>query len=208
MKELRISTNVEEFDIPLIHRFLSASYWAKGISIGVVHKAIANSLCFGGFLGTSQVAFGRAVTDLTRFAYLLDFFVLQGHRGKGYGKSIIEAAMSRLKKEGVQGVMLCTADAHGLYEKFGFKRVGGSPKLMACALGSEERRRAKAKRLPKPRLFSGICPKCGSSEVRLDLGAAENLKRVPLTAVTSSILPGMGTKVRLRCEKCRARFLG
>jgi GNAT superfamily N-acetyltransferase len=134
MSELRISTNIEEFDIPVIHRFLSESYWAKGISIGAVRKAIANSLCFGGFLGTSQVAFGRAVTDLTRFAYLVDFFVLQEHRGKGYGKSIIQAAMSRLKEEGVHGVMLSTADAHGLYEKFGFKRVGNSPKLMALYL--------------------------------------------------------------------------
>jgi len=130
MSDLRISTSVEEFDIPLIHRFLSESYWAKGISISAVRKAIANSLCFGGFLGASQVAFGRAVTDLTRFAYLLDFFVLQEHRGKGYGRSIIQAAMSRLKAEGVQGVMLGTADAHGLYEKFGFRRIGDSPKLM------------------------------------------------------------------------------
>lgn len=140
MNELRISTDVEEFDIPLIHRFLSESYWAKGISIGAVRKAIGNSLCFGGFLGTSQVAFGRAVTDLTRFAYLLDFFVLPEQRGNGYGKSIIQAAISRLKHEGVQGVMLGTADAHGLYEKFGFKRIGDSPKLMACALASEQSR--------------------------------------------------------------------
>jgi GNAT superfamily N-acetyltransferase len=130
MSELRISTNVEEFNIPLIHRFLSESYWAKGISISAVRKAIANSLCFGGFIGTSQVAFGRAITDLTRFAYLLDFFVLPEHRGKGYGKSIVQAAMSRLKAEGVQGVMLSTVDAHGLYEKLGFTRLGNSPKLM------------------------------------------------------------------------------
>lgn len=132
MSLLRISTNVEEFDIPLIHQFLSESYWAKGISISAVRKAIANSLCFGGFLGASQVAFGRAVTDLTRFAYLMDFFVLQEHRGKGYGKFIIQAAMSRLKEEGVQGIMLATADMHGLYEKFGFSRLGNSPRLMVA----------------------------------------------------------------------------
>ena len=132
MSLLRISTDGEEFDIPLIHQFLSESYWAKGISISTVRKAIANSLCFGGFLGTSQVAFGRAVTDLTRFAYLMDFFVLQEHRGKSYGKSIIQAAMSRLKEEGVQRVMLGTVDAHGLYEKFGFSRIGNSSALMVA----------------------------------------------------------------------------
>ena len=134
MSDLRISNNVEEFDIPLIHRFLAESYWAKGVGIDAVRKGIAHSLCFGGFLGASQVAFGRVVTDFARFAYLLDFFVLAEHRGKGYGRSMIQAAMSRLQEEGVRRVMLGTTDAHGLYEKFGFKRVGDSPHLMACVL--------------------------------------------------------------------------
>jgi GNAT superfamily N-acetyltransferase len=139
MSEFRISTNVEEFDILLIHRFLSQeSYWAKGVALNTIRKAIANSLCFGGLLGTAQVAFGRVVTDLTTFAYLRDFFVLQEYRGNGYGKSIIQAAMSRLKEEGVQGIMLGTADAHGLYEKFGFNRIGNSPKLMAYVQASDK----------------------------------------------------------------------
>jgi GNAT superfamily N-acetyltransferase len=140
MSELRISTNVEEFDIPLIHRFLAESYWAKGIGIDTVRKGIAHSLCFGGFLGSSQVAFGRVVTDFTRFAYLMDFFVLQEHRGRGYGRSIVQAAMTRLEEEGVRRVMLGTTDAHGLYEKFGFKRIGDSPHLMGCVLAAAESR--------------------------------------------------------------------
>lgn len=102
----------------------------KGVELNTVRKAIANSLCFGGFLGPAQVAFGRAVTDRTTMAYLRDFFVLQEHRGHGYGKAIIQAAMSRLKEEGVPSVLLATSDAHGLYEKFGFRLIGDSSKLM------------------------------------------------------------------------------
>lgn len=60
----------------------------------------------------------------------------------------------------------------------------------------------------KFRVFSGRCPECGSSDTQLDLTAAENLKLVPLTAITSSIMPGAGTPVRLRCGKCQAKFLG
>ena len=68
MNEFRISTNVDELDVALIHQFLSQdSYWAKGIALDIVRKAIANSLCFGGFHGTAQVAFGRVVTDLSTF---------------------------------------------------------------------------------------------------------------------------------------------
>lgn len=135
---IRISTNPEEFDILLIHRFLSQeSYWAKGVALSAVRKSIAHSLCFGGFLGTTQVAFGRAVTDLTRFAYLLDFFVLPEYRGRGYGRDLVQAAMSRLRAEGVQSIMLRTADAHGLYEKFGFKRVDESSNVMRCSMPPE-----------------------------------------------------------------------
>lgn len=131
MNSFRISTKLEEFDIALIHRFLSQeSYWMKGVEFNTVRKAMANSLCFGGFLGPAQMAFGRAVTDRTTFAYLRDFFVLPEYRGKGYGKSMVQAAMLRLKAEGVPAVMLATSDAHGLYEKFGFRLLGDSSKLM------------------------------------------------------------------------------
>jgi GNAT superfamily N-acetyltransferase len=79
-----------------------------------------------------------ALPDLTTFAYLLDFFVLPEYRGRGYGKALIHAAMSRLAEEGVRGVMLRTADAHGFYEKFGFQRIDNSSNVMRCALGSEK----------------------------------------------------------------------
>jgi hypothetical protein len=66
----------------------------------------------------------------------------------------------------------------------------------------------KTKRKSKFRVFGGRCPECGSSVTKLDMTAVENLKRLPLSAVTSSILPGMGTPVRMRCTKCKAEFLG
>jgi GNAT superfamily N-acetyltransferase len=132
MSEFRISTNRAELDVPRIHQFLSEdSYWLKGASRATVEKAIANSLCFGGFVGGTQVAFGRAVTDLAMFAYLRDIFVFQEHRSKGYGRALVQAMMERLKGEGVSSIMLATKDAHGLYEKFGFSLIGNSPKLMA-----------------------------------------------------------------------------
>src|SRR5437867_6158914 len=53
------------------------------------------------------------------------------------------------------------------------------------------------------------CPKCGSTDTKLDLKAAENLKFVPLTAVTNALtLPGPGTPVRMRCCICKSGFLG
>jgi GNAT superfamily N-acetyltransferase len=128
---MRISNDVDEFDFDAIHRFLcNESYWAKGIGKNTVRKSFKNSLAYGGFIGATQVAFGRAVTDLATFGYLRDVVVLPAYRGKGYGKAIVEAMVTRLRDEGVSAMMLGTSDAHSLYEKQGFKRVGNSPKLM------------------------------------------------------------------------------
>lgn len=131
-ENLRISNDTDEFDFDAIHHFLcNESYWAKGIEKNIVRKAFENSLSFGGFCGTKQVAFGRVVTDLATFGYLRDVVVLPEYRGKGYGKAIVEAIVTRLRGEGVSAMMLGTSDAHSLYEKYGFKLVGDSPKLMA-----------------------------------------------------------------------------
>ena len=120
MTSLRISTDPAELDVPVIHRFLSEqSYWAKGISRTVVEKAIAGSLCFGAYTEAGQVAFARVVTDSATFAYLKDVFVLPEHRGHGYGVAIMQAVMGHPALQTVQ-ILLGTADAHGLYTRFGF----------------------------------------------------------------------------------------
>jgi GNAT superfamily N-acetyltransferase len=131
MGDLRISNDMAEMDIPLIHRFLATeSYWARGLQLETLVKSLSHSLCFAGFVGDRQVAFGRAVTDLASFGYLKDIFVLPGYRGRGYGMGLVEAMLAKLDHEGVASLMLATQDAHPLYRKLGFEAVEGSVKLM------------------------------------------------------------------------------
>jgi GNAT superfamily N-acetyltransferase len=121
MEQLRISTNAQDLDVPLIHRFLSEeSAWARGIPIETVHTSILHSLNFGGFLGASQVAYARVVSDRATFAYLVDVFVLKEHRGKGYSRALVGAVIAHPQLQGLRRFMLATSDAHGLYAKFGF----------------------------------------------------------------------------------------
>ena len=121
MEGLRITTEAAELDVPLIHRFLSEhTYWAKGIPIALVQRSIDNSLCFGGFLGKAQVAFARVVSDYTTFANLVDVFVLPEHRGKGYGKDLMDAVFAHPQLQGLRRFTLATGDAHGLYAQYGF----------------------------------------------------------------------------------------
>jgi len=117
---MRISMDLAEFDISMIHRYLAGeSYWAKGMSRSLLERAMANSLCFGGFVADTQVAFGRAVTDRATFAHLKDVFVLPAFRGKGYGVALVNAIVSHPDLQAVS-MTLATADAHGLYSRFGF----------------------------------------------------------------------------------------
>ena len=121
MEHFRITTETAELDLPLIHRFLSGhTYWAKGIPFALVQRSIDHSLCFGGFLGKSQVAFARVISDYTTFANLVDVFVLPEHRGKGYGKSLMDAVFAHPQLQGLRRFTLATGDAHRLYAQYGF----------------------------------------------------------------------------------------
>jgi GNAT superfamily N-acetyltransferase len=115
-----ISTDSERLDRAVIWEFLRMSYWASGATREVIYRSIDNALAFG-LYGPSggQVGFARVVTDHVRFAWLSDVFVLDGHRGKGLGVWLVETVLSHPALVGVR-VMLGTADAHGLYERFGF----------------------------------------------------------------------------------------
>jgi GNAT superfamily N-acetyltransferase len=118
---LRISTDPAELDVALIHRFLSEeSYWAQGIPLTTVERALAHSVCVGGFLDGRQVAFARAVTDQATFAYLADVFVLPEHRGRGHGRQVVAALLDDPRLQGLRRWHLVTRDMQRLYAAFGF----------------------------------------------------------------------------------------
>jgi GNAT superfamily N-acetyltransferase len=60
------------------------------------------------------------VTDRATFAWLCDVFVLEGHRGRGLGKWLVEYVMGHPDLRGLRRVLLGTRDAHGLYARHGF----------------------------------------------------------------------------------------
>ena len=127
-----ISTDPERLDVAAIHGYLSRSYWSAGIPLGVVERALRNSLCFGAYDSVSgaQVGFARVVTDYATFAYLCDVYVLEEHRGFGLAKRMMQELMAHPALSGARRVMLATRDAHGLYAGFGFQEAGAAKNLM------------------------------------------------------------------------------
>ena len=128
---LRVTTERAELDVALIHRFLcEQSYWAKGIPRATVERSLENSLCFGGFAGGAQVAFARVISDYATFANLVDVFVLPEHRGRGYGRAMMDAVIAHPKLQGLRRFTLATSDAHALYRQYGFKALARPESFM------------------------------------------------------------------------------
>ena len=124
MSAYEISDDPALLDRDAVHRWLSGeSYWARGRAREVTERAIAGSVVLGAYArdGT-QAAFARVVTDRATFAWLCDVFVDAAHRGRGLGTRIVAAALEHPELQGLRWV-LATADAHGLYERFGFQPV-------------------------------------------------------------------------------------
>jgi GNAT superfamily N-acetyltransferase len=118
-----ISTDRDRLDRQTIHGFLRTSYWAQGIDLATVNRAIHHSLPFGLYAADgAQAGFARIVTDTARFAWLADVFVLPDHRGKKLGVWLVQTVLSHPDVDGLR-MILGTADAHGLYERFGFARA-------------------------------------------------------------------------------------
>jgi GNAT superfamily N-acetyltransferase len=128
-----ISTDPARLDLDVIHRFLSEdAYWSPGVARDVVERALANSLCFGLFAPDGgQAGFARAVTDRATFAYLADVFVLPAHRGRGLGVWLVETMLAHPDLQGLRRIELATVDAHGLYERFGFRPLARVERFLA-----------------------------------------------------------------------------
>jgi GNAT superfamily N-acetyltransferase len=125
-----ISTDKRLLDLPVIHGFLSHSYWAAGIPLEIVEHSIAHSLAFGLYEEKRQIGFARVITDHATFAYLADVFILEDFRGRGLGQWLIESVMSHPELQGLRRWMLATKDAHGLYRKSGFTDLRNPASIM------------------------------------------------------------------------------
>ena len=128
--DLFISTDKNKLDIKVIHAFLTKSYWAEGRTVEEVKTTIANSFCFGLFLKNEQIGFARILSDGVVFAYLMDVFILEKHRGNGFSKILLKEIFSHSDFANVQKWLLGTRDAHGLYKQFGFTELSYPERLM------------------------------------------------------------------------------
>ena len=127
----RISTSQELLDINFIHQYLSKdSYWARHIPRETVEKAIQGSLCFGIYHEQEQTGFSRVITDFATLAYLADLFVVEKFRRQGLSKWLLDCMQLHSALQDLRRWMLATRDAHGLYQRYGFKKLQSPENIM------------------------------------------------------------------------------
>ena len=120
-----VDSSPERIDLDAAWEFLSTqAYWARWRTRADFATQVANAWRLVGAYRRSDgemVGFARATSDGVAFAYLSDVFVVPAARGHGLSKRILTEMIESPPGNSFRWA-LHTADAHGLYTRFGFNR--------------------------------------------------------------------------------------
>jgi len=121
-----ISTDPARLDLAFLCRTLAATYWAHDRPRQVVEESLRHSLCFGVYRKATgeQVGFARVVTDQATFSWVCDVVIDERYRRQGLGKWLMACVVSHPHVRHTTS-LLGTKDAHGLYERYGYRRSEG-----------------------------------------------------------------------------------
>lgn len=127
-----IRDGFDSMDFDRVAEMLARSFWTTGISREEVIKGARHSaLVVGAFLNDGmQVGYARAISDRTRFAYVLDVFVDEQYRRAGIGQAMVRYILGHDVLKDVYQWLLITRDAHGVYRKAGFTELANADRWM------------------------------------------------------------------------------
>jgi GNAT superfamily N-acetyltransferase len=114
-----VDTDPARIDRDVVWGYLSTeAYWGRSRTRTDVEAQLDSAWrVAGAYRDGAMVGFARAVSDGVAFGYLADVFVLPAARGAGVGVALVEAVLAGTER---MRWTLFTADAHGLYARFGF----------------------------------------------------------------------------------------
>ncbi len=121
--EFELDDDYSRVDRDALWDFLSEkAYWQRWRSrADVIHQVDGSWRVLGVYRrdGGEMVGFARAMSDGS-VAYLSDVYVDESVRGKGLGKALVNEMVTRDNASTMRW-LLHTSDAHGLYQRFGFR---------------------------------------------------------------------------------------
>ena len=119
----RLAFDPGDVDVAAAHAYLSRSYWATGIPLATVERALRHSLTCTVHDSNGQIGMARVISDYATFAYLADVYVLEGHRGWGIAQAMLGAVQNHPELQGFKHWLLFTRDAQSLYAKTGWQML-------------------------------------------------------------------------------------
>jgi len=130
--EYFVSTDKDLLHVAAIQQFIANTYWGNGRTVAEVKQTIEHSYCFGIYTQENeQIGFARVVTDYTYFGYFMDVIILDKFQGQGFGKILIDYMLTDSIVKNLKTLALKTKDAHLLYERYGFNKIGNSALWMS-----------------------------------------------------------------------------
>jgi GNAT superfamily N-acetyltransferase len=118
--EFVITDDTADIDMDFITETLKSTYWAENRPRKIIEESITNSVFLSLFDDKKQIGYSRIVSDMATFAWICDVFIDPEYRERGLGKWLMECTLEHPSCS-VRINLLATKDAHGLYEKYGFK---------------------------------------------------------------------------------------
>jgi len=129
--EYVLTADKKKVDLQYVYNLLCLpSKYSTGLPPERLPMVIKNSFCFTVLHHGKQVGFSRVITDSTEFSSLWDVFIDEQHRKKGIGKELMKYVFEHPFLKGTFRWFLMTEDAHGLYQKYGFKTEAYNPYVM------------------------------------------------------------------------------
>ena len=124
-----ISKDSTKIPVSQLAELLHKTYWAENRPVEAMEQSVRHSLCYGAYdpEDGKLIGFARVITDYATTYYLCDVVVEEAHRGKGIGKALLTEIVTDPRLCGLKDLLL-TRDAHGFYQRFGFREEPG--KLM------------------------------------------------------------------------------
>ncbi len=116
-----VRKGAEAMDRGRVVELLRSTPWAKDRDSNVILQAMENSIPYGIYDPDGYMAgYARIISDLSTTFYLMDVVVDEKYRGRGLGKMLLDAVMEDVGH--LYGI-LHTADAQGLYRRYGFTEI-------------------------------------------------------------------------------------
>lgn len=129
--EYVLTADKKKLDLQYLYDLLCIpSRYSTGLPPERFALIVENSICFSVFHDGKQIGFARVISDFTEFASLWDVFIDEPYRKKGLGKTLMKYVLEHPRLKGIFRWFLMTEDAHGLYQKYGFKAESYNPYVM------------------------------------------------------------------------------